>query len=88
MCKFAGEIYDPECKRQYVAHVIFMDDEYDVVCNLNYDGTADLVPVNARGKVNDRGKTYRCSNRPTNRMVRDVLRIGRGEPCTIAYERI
>lgn len=88
MCKFANEVRDDECKRQYVAHVLFINDEYDVVCNLNYDGTADLVPVNQHGKVNGAGKTYICEKRPTPRMIRDVLLIGANEPCTISFERI
>lgn len=91
MCKFAKEVYDPMCYRQYVAHVVFMDDQYDVVCNINEEGTADLVPVNQRGKVNDRGKTfehYDIRKRPTNRMIRETLRIDRNEPCTISFERI
>lgn len=88
MCKFAKAVKDDECRRQYVAHVLFIDDEYDVVCNINYDGTADLVPVNQRGRVNGAGKTYICDKRPTNRMIRDVLLISPNEPCSVSFERI
>lgn len=88
MCKFASEVKDTECKRQYVAHVVFLGDEYDVVCNINHEGTTDVVPVNDRGKVNGRGKTFIGTKRPTARMIRDVLGIDRWFPCDIQLEAI
>lgn len=87
MCNI-DNVRDDLCKRQYIAHAVYLGDEYDVVCNIETDGTTFVCPVNDDGKVNGVGKSFIGTGRPTARMIRDVLCIDSWEHADLTIAQI
>ena len=89
MCKIdTSLLIDDYCKKQYVVTATYSEGEYVAVCNEYDDGTTTIVPVNDRGKVCDRSKTYHHKGRPTATMIRDALRIDRWQPARLVIEKL
>lgn len=93
MCKFdKRDVMDENCLKQYVVTCFTIDGEYAVVCNVNDDGTTDVIPVNDKGKVCAESLTFRTvrdDGKPTYRMVNHVLNIDpRFDRPQYEYERI